>query len=198
MRHLLLTPVFLSSLLAQDPQAIDRHGDELLREGKIAEAIAEFDRAIQLVPAWEPQHWRRGIAYYYAERYEDGRKQFELHQTVNPSDVENAVWHYLCIARSKSAKEARKRMIKIRHDDRPAMMEVDAMFRGTGSPAAVLAAAGSNADALMYAHLYIGLYYEAEGNATKSLEHMELAAVKYAADHYMGDIAKLHYKLRRK
>ena len=22
--------------------------------------------------------------------------QFELHQRVNPQDVENAVWHYLC------------------------------------------------------------------------------------------------------
>ena len=62
---------------------------------------------------------------------------------------------------------------------------------------ASMSAAGSNADALMYAHLYIGLYLEAEGDARKSLQHIQLAAVKYAAGHYMGDVARLHYKLRR-
>jgi lipoprotein NlpI len=51
-------------------------------------------------------------------------------------------------------------------------------------------------EALFYAHLYLGLYYEATGNATLSKKHIRLATTDYAVDHYMGDVARVHGKLR--
>ena len=149
------------------------------------------------VPAQEPQHWQRGISLYYADRFDDCRRQFELPKTVNPEDVENSVFHYLCVARLESAAEARKSLIEIHSDTRIPMMEVYAMYRGESTPAKVLAVAGRDRDALFYAHLYIGLFHEANGRPTDAMTHMRLAAGEYAASHYMGDVARIHLRLRK-
>ena len=80
-------------------RALQLRGEEHFRQARIAESIADFDRQIQLQPDRAAEHWQRGIAYYYAGEYENGARQFKLHQTVNPQDVENAVWHFLCVSR---------------------------------------------------------------------------------------------------
>ena len=49
---------------------------------------------------------------------------------------------------------------------------------------------------LCYAHLYLGLYYEALGDAEKSAGHIRKAAFEYSMDHYMGKTAQVHAKLR--
>ena len=59
------------------------------------------------VPDEAPYLWQRGIALYYAGRYDDCRRQFESHRSVNPDDVENAAWHFLCVARAESPAKAR-------------------------------------------------------------------------------------------
>lgn len=179
-------------------------GSEYFRLGKIKESVADFDKEIELEPARAPQHWQRGISYYYAGRFEDGRKQFDLHQTVNSSDVENAVWHFLCVARSASVAKARTALIPIQGDRRVPMMQVYALFAGKGTVDAVLAAAtvGEPPPAelrqrLFYAHLYLGLYFEALGETKRAAEHIDRAAGEFAVDHYMGDVARVHQKLRR-
>ena len=75
-----------------------------LKSGKFKEAIADFDKFLELRPKLAPDHWRRGIALYYAGKFDEGRKQFDLHRTVNPEDVENSAWHYLCNARANTPK----------------------------------------------------------------------------------------------
>lgn len=179
-------------------------GSEYFRLGKIRESIADFDKEIELEPARAPQHWQRGISYYYAGRFEDGRKQFELHQTVNSSDVENAVWHFLCVVRSGNVAKARASLIPIQGDRRVPMMQVYALFAGKGTVDAVLAAANSGApppaelrQRLFYAHLYLGLYFEATEEAKRAAEHIDRAAGEFAVEHYMGDVARVHQKLRR-
>src|SRR5205085_924408 len=49
--------------------ARDRRGDAYLKLGKFKEAVADFDAYLAAEPAAAPQHWRRGIALYYAGRY---------------------------------------------------------------------------------------------------------------------------------
>ena len=78
-------------------------GEEHFRQGRISQSIADFDRQIQLQPQREAEHWQRGIALYYAGDFEAGAQQFKLHQTVNPQDVENAAWHFLCESRGSQA-----------------------------------------------------------------------------------------------
>src|SRR4029078_7815766 len=95
---------------------------------------------------------RRGIALYYAGRYADCRRQFESHRSVNPDDVENAAWHFLCVARAASPEKARAALLPVGPDARVPMREVYEMFRGALTPDRVLAAAGSRLDGQFYAH----------------------------------------------
>lgn len=187
--------LLLAQSTTESPAYYNRRGEENFRAARIAESIVDFDKAISLEPRLAPQHWQRGISLYYANRFADGRKQFELHQTVNPSDVENAVWHYLCVARQEGVEKARAALIPIPEDTRVPMMQIHALFAGRGTVEDVLKPARGR-DALFYAHLYLGLYYEVTGNVSLSKKHIRLATHDYAVDHYMGDVARVHEKLR--
>src|SRR5205085_8743876 len=96
---------------------------------------------LSLEPQQKPYHWQRGISLYYAGRFDDGKKQFELHQTVNTQDVENAVWHFLCTVRLEGLESAKKQLIPIEKDARVPMAQVHQLFAGKARPQDVLAAA---------------------------------------------------------
>lgn len=176
-------------------------GEEHFRSARIDESLADFDREIELQPDRAPGHWQRGIALYYAGKYEAGAKQFELHQTVNPQDVENAAWHFLCIVRAPngSIEAARKNLIAVTGDPRIPMAAVQQMFSGELPPEKVLQAAKDADDAArFYADLYVGLYCEALDSSEDSLRHAKQAAENPAArDSYMGDVARVHVRLRQ-
>lgn len=185
------------------PEAWQSRGSTHFKLGRINESIADFDQFLKLVPRQEPHHWQRGIAYYYAGQFEAGRKQFELHQTVNPNDVENAIWHFLCVARAGSVEKARAALIPIQGDARVPMMEIHALFAGKLKPEDVLKAATSGDPPpaqrqrqLFYAHLYVGLYFEIHGDAGKAREHITQAAGEFQTGDYMGDVARIHLQLR--
>ncbi len=185
------------------PDAWQHRGGEHFKLGHIKESIADFDQFIALVPQQAPYHWQRGIALYYAGRFEEGRKQFELHQTVNPNDVENAVWHFLCVARTNGLEKARAALIPIKGDARVPMTEVHALFADKIKPEEVLKAASAGNSPpgqlnrqLFYAHLYLGLYYEVLKDDEQAREHITMAAGKYRTDDYMGDVARVHLQLR--
>jgi Flp pilus assembly protein TadD len=96
--------------------------------GRVAASIDGFDRVIALQPEAAPQLWQRGIALYYAGRFQDCRAQFESHRTVNPNDVENAAWHFLCVARAESPEAAVKKILPVGPDARPPMREIYQLF----------------------------------------------------------------------
>jgi lipoprotein NlpI len=176
-------------------------GQSAFYAGRIADSLAAFDRVIELQPDSAPHLWQRGLSLYYADRFADGRMQFETHQTVNSADVENAAWHFLCVARIEGVEGARKHFIPITGDSRVPMAEVHQLFAGKAEPEAVIKAANAGPpesvrNQLCYAHLYLGLYFEAMKEAAKAREHMQKAAVDYAMDHYMGETARVHLKLR--
>ena len=179
-------------------------GEEYFRVGRFQESVADFDRYLELAPAQKPQHWQRGISLYYAGEFAEGRKQFELHQTVNAHDVENAVWHFLCTTRESGLEKARAALIPIEGDSRIPMSQVHALFAGKLKPQDVLDAARSGSpgpkelnNRLFYAHLYLGLYFEAIGDSKAAREHIYKAASEFNADHYMGDVARSHAAVLR-
>jgi lipoprotein NlpI len=49
---------------------------------------------------------------------------------------------------------------------------------------------------LCYAHLYLGLYFEALGDAVKAREHIRQAAGPFRMNHYMGKVAVMHELIR--
>jgi lipoprotein NlpI len=188
----------IASPLAQrssdDPREIlDRAIDDFLA-GHLAESVTGFDRVATLVPQVAPQLWQRGIALYYAGRFQDCRAQFESHRTVNPDDVENPAWHYLCVAKAESPAKARAARLPVGPDRRSPMREIYEMFRGTMTPDAILKVADADSSARFFAELYVGLYYDAAGDRTRAIEHLRRAAEPQyaAAGGYMHRVARLH------
>ena len=179
---------------ADRPQAIFDRAVADFRSGRIAESVAAFDTLAQLLPDRAPGLWQRGIALYYAGRYQDCRAQFESHRTVNPNDVENAAWHFACVARGETPEKARAALLPVGPDSRKPMREIYQMLRGALTPDQVLAAAGGQPESEFYAHLYLGLYFEALGNSGRALEHITAAAAdRYAAaGGYMHTVARVH------
>ena len=190
----MVTVLTEAPLAAQQPQAILERAVADFEDGRIAESAAGFDVLVKVRPSLAPQLWQRGITLYYAGRYADCRAQFELHRTVNPDDVENAAWHFLCVARAESAAKARAALLPVGPDARVPMRQIYEMFRGTLSSERVLQAAGSQPPAQFYAQLYVGLYFEALRDDRRALEHiMAAAADRYAdAGGYMHTVAKVH------
>jgi lipoprotein NlpI len=180
-------------LIELEPKAVrayDSRGDARLKQGKFKEAIADFDEYLKHDPKFAPEHWRLGIALYYAGRFKDGVAQFDLHRKVNPEDVENSAWHYLCNARANTPKKAREDLIPVSKDGRVPMKQVLELFAGKIKPQDVLDAA-ENAklkdealkEARFYANLYVALYHEAEGDEKKCTEHLTAAVEKYKIGH---------------
>jgi len=177
----------------ESPQAVlERAIDDFLA-GRVVESVVGFDRVVTLAPDAAPQLWQRGIALYYVGRYDDCRRQFESHRTVNPNDVENPAWHFLCVARADSPARAREALLPVGPDQRSPMREIYRMFKGELAPDAVLAA-GPDGAARFYAELYVGLYYDAIGNKAGALTHLKIAASdRFAsAGGYMHRVARLH------
>jgi lipoprotein NlpI len=193
------------ALDAKLAEAYNRRGSEQFKLGRIKESIADFDKFLELRPTETPGHWKRGISYYYAGRFDDGRKQFEGYEKVDTNDVENAVWHFLCVARMSGVEKARAGLLKIGKDKRVPMMQVYDLFANKLTPADVLRAAREGAPSpellnrqLFYAHLYLGLYYEVMGDRKKALEHLTEAADKHRVGHYMWDVARVHRDILNK
>lgn len=178
----------------QKPQAIFNRAIQDFEAGRFAESVKGFDSLITVAPDLTPELWQRGIALYYAGRYNDCRTQFELHRTINPDDVENAVWHYLCVARAESPQRARGAMLSVGPDARVPMRQIYQMFQGTLTPEAVLTAAGAGSASQFYGQLYVGLYFDANGKKDRALEHIRAAAAdRYAAaGGYMHMVARVH------
>jgi lipoprotein NlpI len=180
----------------QGPQAIMNRAVAAFENGRFAESATAFDELAKAVPDQAPHLWQRGIALYYAGRYDDCRRQFESHRTVNPDDVENAVWHFLCVARAESFAKARAALLPVGRDARVPMREVYQMYRGGLTPEEVLSAAGSQPAALFYGHLYVGLYLEAQGMTARALEHIRIAAAdRFEREGgYMHMVARVHLR----
>jgi lipoprotein NlpI len=169
-----------------DPRALFEEAVRLFFAAEPAASARTFDRLVAAVPDAEPELWQRGLALYYAGRFQDGRVQFERHRTVNPDDVENPAWHFLCVARLDGPEAARKALLPVGADARVPMREILALYAGRGTAADVLAAAEQGEGAARRNHLCYA----------RAREHILQAAGPFRMDHYMGKVAVVHARLR--
>jgi lipoprotein NlpI len=181
-----------------NPQLYILRGSLKFRSGKIEDSIVDFDKSIELSPSNKPYLWQRGISLYYAGKYEEGLEQFDVHRNVNPNDVENAFWHFLCNVKLKGLEAAQKDVLLAGYDSRTPLMQVQQLIQGKTTPEEVIAAsekggAGSRGQKLsrFYGYLYIGLYYDALGNHAKAREWVQ-KCIDLEVFSYMGDVAKIH------
>jgi lipoprotein NlpI len=186
--------------------ALDHRGYEKFKLGLIDESIADFNAYLKQFPKKEAAHWRRGISFYYAGKYAEGAKQFFDGQVAFGADVENVFWHFLCNARKEGIEKARKELLTLKGPDaRVPMMQVNDLLRAKLKPEDVIKTAesadlkdGPRTEALFYAHLYVGLYYEAAGDEAKAREHLTAAVEKYPIGHYMWDVANVQVSRMKK
>lgn len=200
--------IFLHKTLSRWNNFIDTHphdykayiqrGMVKFKLAAIDEAIADFDRAEKLEPNITPYLWQRGLAYYYAKRYEEGAKQFEIDLSVNRRDSEETIWRYLCIARYQGIIKAQNSLIIVKNDPRPIMHQVLHLYAGNRTVDDVLTVGEREGkQGKFYSSLYLGLYYEARAEEAKAKEYIIKAATNYQIDDdYMWYLACVHQQIR--
>src|SRR5690242_7719521 len=68
------------------PEEVDlysKRADARFFQGRFAEAVADYDKMVELDPKLETAHWRRGIAYFYAKDYKKAAHQFEIYHSFD-------------------------------------------------------------------------------------------------------------------
>lgn len=191
----------LGESLEKEPKNIgllQLRAETLFRMGKVKESVPDFDKVVEIQPAFKAENWQRGIALYYVGRFKDGVEQFEEHHRVNPDDVENTFWYFLCLAKADSIEAARKKIIPSRGDARAPMMDVYRLVTGEAKPEDVEKAisqfevgSGQRKQAEFYGYLYLGIWFDLLGDKTKAVSYIEKSLA--ANDRgYMADVAKVH------
>ncbi|MBD3881737.1 hypothetical protein IFO70_08220 [Phormidium tenue FACHB-886] len=181
------------------PRAYVRRGMAQFKLGNIAESIADFDRAEQLDATITPYLWQRGLSYYYADRFEEGVKQFEIDLTVNANDIEETIWRYLCLARGRGAAQAS--LLDVKNDPRLVMRSVYNLFAGACTVDTVFSIGAQEGNrGRFYSFLYVGLYYEAIGKEAEARSAIGKAVKefrsRYRTEDYMGYLAIVHQQVR--
>ncbi|MFO0939131.1 MAG: hypothetical protein U0930_00035 [Pirellulales bacterium] len=188
----------VAELLPEDARVQQRAAELLYLAGHAKESVSLFDKANQLDEKRAPHNWQRGIALATVGDFKRGAEQFKIHHEVNPDDVENSAWYYLCVAKSENVEAAKKTLIGSRGDKREPMMDILQMLRGEGSPEKVIAAAEkvgpapeNKKMAQFYGDLYIGLYYDSIGR-TENAEKFLKRSLSYEINGYMADTARVY------
>ena len=135
----------------------------------------------------------------YLGRYDECAAQFASFHAVDPGDVEDAAWHFFCVARGSSIERARRELLQAGPDPRIMRAQVYDLLRGALSPKDFIdLAEASYPIAQFYAHLYVGLYLEALGDRDGSLSHVKIAADdRYRLfGGFMNVVAQVHVKIR--
>jgi len=182
-----------------------RRGDNYLFAGKFKEAVADYEKMIELDPSQDAPHWRLGIAYYYINDFEKGMKQFAKYHAYDAVDRENGVWKFFCQASFHNIEKAQKEMLPYTKFDRHPFPAIYDLLEGKEdvSPESILKAAEESKEPPQYkirryffAHLYIGMWHEIQGNKEEALKHLYKAAANefgQGTETYMWQVARLHY-----
>lgn len=203
----------LTTAIAKSPTEVElysQRGDVRFFLGDFKEAVADYEKMVQLDPALDAQHWRRAIAHFYAGDHAQAAKQCEKYHAFDNVDRENGIWRYLCQRKAGGREEARKELIKYTKDDREPFGDLYRMFEGklTGDEILTKIRAAKLSDdernkRLFYADLYVGLNDAIEGRTDSAITHLEAASKnRWGAEagygpHYMWQVGKRHLELLR-
>jgi lipoprotein NlpI len=201
----------LTSAITDNPKNVglySRRGDAYFFLGQFADSVADYDQMVTLEPSEDASHWRRGIALFYAQKYDEAARQFERYHSFDDVDRENGIWRYLCQVKADGVEKARAGLLKYEKDDREPFGDVYRLFAETIEPPVILehieqadVAAEERLKRRFYAHLYIGLWHAVHDRPQEAKPHLQQAAENpwpAAAGYgprYMWHVARLHYDL---
>jgi lipoprotein NlpI len=184
---------------AQAPGQIAARAEDDFGAGRLADALAGYDRLVALVPSVAPELWQRGIVLYYLGRYDECAAQFAAFHEHSPADMENTAWHFFCEARAVSPTKARAGLLATESDPRVGRNEVYDLLRGTVTPADFARSADSGMPIVrFYSHLYLGLYLDAIGDPSTAIAQIRIAASDEYRPYggFMNVVAHVHLRLR--
>ncbi|MCA8996097.1 MAG: hypothetical protein KDA80_03910 [Planctomycetaceae bacterium] len=175
----------LNEYIEDHPEEINGYstrGDIRFFLGDFPRAVEDYSKMVELDESRDASHWRRGIAYFYAGRYEDAAAQFGRYHSFDNVDRENGIWRYLSMYRAQGPEKARQELLKYEKDDREPFGDVYRLFAGeiTGSKILERIQQAEIDDSerekrLFYAELYIGLNELVEGRKGSAKTHLEQA-----------------------
>ena len=202
-----------AEFIRENPKSLkgySQRGDAYFFLGRMKEAVADYDRMIELDESERASHWRRGIALFYAERYQDAAAQYESYHSFDQIDRENGIWRYLSQHRADGQKKAREGLLKYQKDDREPFPAVYKLFAGTMTPDQILdqiekaeISKSEREKRRFYADLYIGLNHAVEGEDDSARVHLVAATrntwgpVAGYGPNYMWNVGRLHEALLR-
>lgn len=163
-----------------------------------------FDRVLELAPDVRPRLWQRGIALYYAGRFQEGKAQFRDDALLNPDDTEEAIWALLCAceagARADLWDEEAASIAPIRNERRGVMRRLYRLFSNKESLEHALELRdGKSGYNDFQVSLYAALYLEARHQPEASRQYMlDALATNYAktSGDFMADVARVHAEQR--
>ncbi len=179
-----------------------RRGDANFFAGKFPEALADYEKMVELDPKQRAMHWRLGISYYLNGEFEKGAKLFEEYHQHDDVDRENGIWHFLCRAGIDGVGSAQLQMLRYSKPDREPMeliyellagiIKTDEFFR-TLQKRGLLA----NQQAIFYARFYAAIHEDLNGRPEQAKKFMRMAAESEWAKKatggpgYMAQVARL-------
>lgn len=176
-------------------RAVDVHsirGDALLFLERFDEAITEYEAMIKIEPRLDVSHWRLGIAYFYANKFQKGADQFGKYHAYDNIDRENGIWRFLCQYKAKGEKQARGELLKYEKDDRKPFPSIYRMYQGSMTAEEVLATIPKNAlpqvrqRLLFYAELYVGMDLVVQNRLKEARPHLARSVSQTWAQNYGG------------
>lgn len=201
----------LTANIEKTPDSVtlySQRGDALFFLAKFKEAVADYEKMVELDAAQDSSHWRRGIALFYAEEYKKAAHQFEIYHSFDDVDRENGIWRYFSQYKAYGAKKAKEGLLKYRKDDREPFPSVYRLFSGELSAKDVLdgvkAAEISKTERTkreFYAYLYVGLNDALEGRDAAAIRNLHASTANTwgpeagFGPNYMWHVGRLHYEL---
>jgi len=192
----------------KDVDNYSRRGDANFFRGRFAEAVADYEKMVDLKPELENSHWRKGIAYFYAGRFKDAAHQFEIYHSFDNVDRENGIWRYLSQVKAFGREKGREGLLKYEKDDREPFPDVYRLFSGELTGDEVLQRVNAakitpreKEQRLFYAELYVGLNDFVDGRLESAEKHLEQAvknewgAKAGGGPGYMWHVGRVHYDL---
>ncbi|MGI0481246.1 tetratricopeptide repeat protein [Geminocystis sp. CENA526] len=179
-----------------DPRMYIYRGMIYFKLIRLEESLRDFNKAEELNPQLTPYLWQRGITYYYLQKYAKAARQFEVDLSINSLDIEETIWYYLSIAQLEDAQSARNSLLPVKPDARSFMTSIYRLFAGKATIQTIINNANTkDIREMFYLNLYIGLYYEAQREKSKSWFYMD-KAISYKIDDYMWYLACVHQQIR--
>ncbi len=187
---------------------LSTRGDAYFRRALFAEAAADYDKMVDLDAAMDKSHWRRGIAFFYAGKFDKAANQFEIYHSFDDVDRENGIWRYFSQHKAYGKEKAQAGLLKYAKDDREPFPSVYKLFEGKMTAEQVLAQVEAakigdeeKESRRFYAHLYVGLNAALEGRKDEAAKHLHKAVANtwgptagYGPE-YMWHVGRVHYDL---